>query len=201
MTGAAQASSGDRVHAALMLLAALGTVGVLDRVVHHGCGADGRRRGVRRLRERVPARGWLHDALLRRPAGRPSSPRPVPARCPSASRRASAMVFLGLMDTLFNLEHGKYATMTGEMAVETAINVGCLTFGPVTIVRLWRAQGAARRLAVRLGARLSLDLVRARVDPVPDDADVDVHSGAPGTAVHAGGVPGARKTYRSEQFG
>jgi hypothetical protein len=50
----------------------------------------------------------------------------------------SAMIFLGLMDTLFNLEHGKYTAMTAEMAVETVINVACLTFGPFTIVRLWR---------------------------------------------------------------
>ena len=53
----------------------------------------------------------------------------------------SAMVFLGLMDTLFNLEHGKYATMTPEMAAETVINVACLTFGPFTMIRLWRIRG------------------------------------------------------------
>jgi hypothetical protein len=52
----------------------------------------------------------------------------------------SAMVFLGAMDTLFNLEHGKYADMTPEMVVETVINVVCLTFGPYTMVRLWRAR-------------------------------------------------------------
>jgi hypothetical protein len=52
----------------------------------------------------------------------------------------SAMVFLGLMDTLFNLEHGKYAVMTPEMAVETVINLVCLGFGPFTMVRLWRAR-------------------------------------------------------------
>jgi hypothetical protein len=60
----------------------------------------------------------------------------------------SAMVFLGLMDTLFNLEHGKYAEMTAEMAVETVINVVSLTFGPYTMIRLWRArrrlEGAGR---------------------------------------------------------
>lgn len=53
----------------------------------------------------------------------------------------SAMVFLGAMDTLFNLEHGKYADMTPEMAVETAINVVCFTFGPATMARLWRIRG------------------------------------------------------------
>jgi hypothetical protein len=56
----------------------------------------------------------------------------------------SAMVFLGLMDTLFNLEHGQYAIRTPEMATELAINVVCLVFGPWTMVRLWSAR---RRLA------------------------------------------------------
>ena len=53
----------------------------------------------------------------------------------------SAMVFLGGMDTLFNLEHGKYADMTPEMAIEAVINVACFTFGPLTMVRLWRIRG------------------------------------------------------------
>lgn len=48
------------------------------------------------------------------------------------------MVFLGLHGHLYNLEHGKYADTTPEMAVETAINVVCLTFGPFTMWRLWR---------------------------------------------------------------
>jgi hypothetical protein len=53
----------------------------------------------------------------------------------------SAMVFLGCMDVLFNLEHGKYADMTAEMAVESVINLVCFTFGPFTMVRLWRIRG------------------------------------------------------------
>jgi hypothetical protein len=56
----------------------------------------------------------------------------------------SAMVFLGLMDTLFNLQHGQYAIRTPEMATEIAINVVCLVFGPWTMVRLWSAR---RRLS------------------------------------------------------
>jgi hypothetical protein len=42
------------------------------------------------------------------------------------------------MYTLFNLEHGKYADMTPEMAVETMINVVCFAFGAITMARLWR---------------------------------------------------------------
>ena len=49
-----------------------------------------------------------------------------------------AMLFLGCMDTLFNLEHAKYSAMTVEMTIETAINVVCFFFGPFTAVRLWR---------------------------------------------------------------
>ena len=57
----------------------------------------------------------------------------------------SAMVFLGAMDTLFNLEHGKYADMTPEMAIETVINLVCFTFGPLTMIRLWRARARLER--------------------------------------------------------
>jgi hypothetical protein len=62
------------------------------------------------------------------------------AAVPIGIAAGSAMVFLGLMDALFNLQHGKYAGMTGEMALETAINVVCLTFGPLTMARLWRSR-------------------------------------------------------------
>ena len=60
------------------------------------------------------------------------------AAVPWGIAAGGAMVFLGCMDVLYNLEHGKYADMTGEMAIETAINLACLGFGPFTIWRLWR---------------------------------------------------------------
>jgi len=50
----------------------------------------------------------------------------------------SALVFLGLMDVLYNLEHGMYALHTAEMAYETLINVVCLTLGPATMAYVWR---------------------------------------------------------------
>jgi len=50
----------------------------------------------------------------------------------------SAFVFLGLMDVLYNLEHGMYALRTAEMAYETLINVVCLTLGPATMAYVWR---------------------------------------------------------------
>lgn len=52
----------------------------------------------------------------------------------------SAAVFLGLVDVLWNIQHGKCAERTPEMGLETAINVICLTAGPATMVRLWRAR-------------------------------------------------------------
>ena len=50
----------------------------------------------------------------------------------------SAYVFLGLMDVLFNLEHGIYARPSGAMAVEAVINVFCLTVGPFLLAYFWR---------------------------------------------------------------
>jgi hypothetical protein len=69
--------------------------------------------------------------LLRRQRG---------AAVPVGIAAGSAMVFLGAMDTLYNLEHGKYRTITAEMAGETAINAFSLVFGPLTMVRLWKAR-------------------------------------------------------------
>jgi len=50
----------------------------------------------------------------------------------------SAYVFLGLMDVLYNLEHGMYAVHTAEMSAEVVINVVCLTLGPAAMVWSWR---------------------------------------------------------------
>jgi len=50
----------------------------------------------------------------------------------------SAFIYLGLMDTLYNLEHRMYATLTAEMLAETVINVTCLVFGPFLMWYVWR---------------------------------------------------------------
>lgn len=51
----------------------------------------------------------------------------------------SAMIFLGCMDLLFNIEQGHFqASISVQMWVEIAIVAFCLTFGPFTIWRLWR---------------------------------------------------------------
>lgn len=49
----------------------------------------------------------------------------------------SAMIFLGLMDVLFNLEQNMYALGGAEMAVESFINVWTLGFGSFVIWFLW----------------------------------------------------------------
>jgi UDP-N-acetylmuramyl pentapeptide phosphotransferase/UDP-N-acetylglucosamine-1-phosphate transferase len=139
MTRAAQASSGDRVHAALMLLAALGTAAYWTAWFTTGAVQTADDAAYVAFENAFPladgymAVCWVVAAVLLLRARATAVPVGIAA--------GSAMVFLGLMDTLFNLEHRKYAAMTPEMAVETAINVGCLTFGPATMVRLWRARG------------------------------------------------------------
>src|SRR5207253_10073430 len=50
----------------------------------------------------------------------------------------SALVFLGLLDMLFNLEQGLYARPSVAMAVEAVINLFCLAVGPFCLVYFWR---------------------------------------------------------------
>ena len=59
----------------------------------------------------------------------------------------SALVFLGLLDVLFNLEQGLYARPSAAMAVEAVINLFCLAAGPFCMAYFWRHRarlGAAR---------------------------------------------------------
>ncbi|MCL6580822.1 MAG: hypothetical protein K6U08_04300 [Firmicutes bacterium] len=49
----------------------------------------------------------------------------------------SAMIFLGLMDVLFNIEQGLYAVRSLEMSLEILINIWTLGFGAFTIWFLW----------------------------------------------------------------
>ena len=50
------------------------------------------------------------------------------------------MVFLGGMDLLYNVQHRKFAERTPEMGLEAAIVSFSLLFGPITMVRMWRAR-------------------------------------------------------------
>ena len=102
------------------------------------------------------------------------------AAVPIGIAAGSAMVFLGLMDTLYNLEHGQYAIRTPEMVTETAINVVCLVFGPWTMVACGARDG--RRLADRPPAlRRGLTARSARHPPRSSDR----RSGPPSCQVAA----------------
>jgi len=50
----------------------------------------------------------------------------------------SAFVFLGLIDTTFDVEQGMYSRHSAAMAAEAVINVFCLTVGPVAVWWFWR---------------------------------------------------------------
>jgi hypothetical protein len=49
-----------------------------------------------------------------------------------------AAIFLGLMDLLYDLEHGMFAPFTAEAAVELVIVILLLALGPAMIALLWR---------------------------------------------------------------
>jgi hypothetical protein len=49
----------------------------------------------------------------------------------------SALVYLGLLDVLFDVEQGVYAAPSGAMAVEVVINVYCLAVGPLLMAWFW----------------------------------------------------------------
>jgi hypothetical protein len=50
----------------------------------------------------------------------------------------SAFIYLGLMDTLYNLEHGMYLHLGTEMLAEAVINVTCFASGPFLMWYVWR---------------------------------------------------------------
>jgi hypothetical protein len=49
----------------------------------------------------------------------------------------SAAIFLGLMDLLYDLEHGTFTKLNAESLIELAIVVLLLTLGPVILTYLW----------------------------------------------------------------
>ena len=54
---------------------------------------------------------------------------------------AGALLFLALIDIEFNVLHGFYAPerLAGDvgLSLELAINIGCLSFGVFTLLRMW----------------------------------------------------------------
>jgi hypothetical protein len=52
----------------------------------------------------------------------------------------SSAIFLGLMDLLYDLQHGMFAPLTAEAAVERLIVILLLVLGPLSIGLLWRSR-------------------------------------------------------------
>jgi hypothetical protein len=50
----------------------------------------------------------------------------------------SAFIYLGLMDALYDLEHGMYGQLTGEVITEIIIVITCFVFGPLLMWYVWR---------------------------------------------------------------
>ena len=129
--------AGDRVHAGFMLLAALGTLAYW--LVYFTSGAT----QVRGDEVYIPfenafplADGWMALCYVL-----------AAYFLWRGDRRAllwglcagSAMIFLGCMDLLFNLEQDHFrAPISAEMWAEIVIVAFCLSFGPFTIARIWR---------------------------------------------------------------
>jgi hypothetical protein len=61
-----------------------------------------------------------------------------PRALPLGLMASSASIYLGCMDLLYNLRHGKYRELTGPMAVESAINAYSLVLSPLAAWALWR---------------------------------------------------------------
>ena len=51
---------------------------------------------------------------------------------------SGASVYLGCMDTLYNLEHGKYASLDAGMILELAINLSSFASPAILIPYFWR---------------------------------------------------------------
>jgi hypothetical protein len=54
---------------------------------------------------------------------------------------SSASIYLGCLDVLYNLRHGKYRDFDAAMGVEAAINATSLGLGAFTAWALWRWRG------------------------------------------------------------
>ena len=61
---------------------------------------------------------------------------------PAGVAAGSSLVFLGLIDTTFDVEQGMYGRHSAAMAVEAVINVFCLTAGPFALWWFWRYRAA-----------------------------------------------------------
>ena len=81
------------------------------------------------------ADAWMATAAL---SGASALARRRPWAVLAGIATGSALIFIGLLDVLFNVEQGLYRVASGAMAVEAVINVFCLVVGPFFLFYFWR---------------------------------------------------------------
>lgn len=128
----------DRLHAGLMDGVALATIGYWVDYFTRGDVRSGEDRAYVDFENAFPLADGYMAACFLIAARRLRRQKPDAVAWGIAA--GSAMVFLGAMDTLYNLQHGKYREKTPEMALEAVINLVSWVFGPVTMWRLWRSR-------------------------------------------------------------
>lgn len=126
----------DRIHAVFMVIAAIGTIAYW--VVYFTSGATHVRTDEAYLafENAFPlADGWMTVCFL---IAAFFHWRGDPRGVLWGLCAGSAMVFLGCIDLLFNIEQDTFAHLGPAMWAEIVIVAFCLIFGPFTIHRMWR---------------------------------------------------------------
>lgn len=137
-TTRAAAPASDRVTAAVMDVAALVTVGYWVDYFTKGRVRSSDDPAYVAFENAFPlADGYLALCLA---AGARALRRQRPSAVAWGIAAGSAMVYLAAMDTLYNLENGKYAERTPEMATEAGINAATWVLGPYLMRRAWRSR-------------------------------------------------------------
>jgi UDP-N-acetylmuramyl pentapeptide phosphotransferase/UDP-N-acetylglucosamine-1-phosphate transferase len=142
-------SRADRIHAGFMLLAALGTLAYWLTYFSSGATQVRSDEVYLAFENAFPlADGWMLVSYLLSAYFLWRGDRRAVLWGVCAG---SAMIFLGCMDLLFNLQQDHFQlTMSAQMTAEIVIVVFCLGFGPFTIWRLWRHPlNTARTLSTR----------------------------------------------------
>jgi hypothetical protein len=85
----------------------------------------------------------LADAYLAAISGTASVAcwRADPRALPLGLMASSASIYLGCLDVLYNLRHGKYRNPGGAMGAEVVINATSLGLGAFSAWALWRSRG------------------------------------------------------------
>lgn len=130
-------SLADRAHAGFMLLASLGTLAYWLTYFSSGATQVRTDEVYLAFENAFPlADGWMGACYLLSAffLWRADARAVLWGLC-----AGSAMIFLGCMDLLFNVQQAHFsAPISAQMWAEIVIVVFCLSFGPFTIWRLWR---------------------------------------------------------------